>query len=59
MMSAQKTPNTRAVTSGATARWSAVIASTSTTSVPAPRTTCAANATEGDSVTASTRFGRQ
>ena len=58
-ITAQKTPKTRAVTSGATARWSAVIATTSTISVAAPRMTCAATATAGDSLIASTMLGRQ
>ncbi len=56
--SAKNTPNTRATTSWLTVRCNAVMASTSTTMVPPPRTTSRANAIPGEWTTASNAVGR-
>ena len=55
--SAKNTPNTRATTSRWTVRCRAVIASTSTTMVPAPRTTSMANAIGAEWTMASSAVG--
>jgi hypothetical protein len=59
MNKAENMPNTRASWSDGTARWSAVTASTSTTSVDAPRTIWTANASSGLWITVNRAVGRQ